>query len=43
MSALRSQLGLDLRESKGPRDFLVIDHVERPTPDLPALFEAPSR
>jgi uncharacterized protein (TIGR03435 family) len=33
ISAVRNQLGLELREGKGPRDFLVIDHVERPTPD----------
>jgi uncharacterized protein (TIGR03435 family) len=25
------QLGLKLEPAKGPRDFLVIDHVERPT------------
>jgi bla regulator protein blaR1 len=35
LSVLRSQLGLDLRLSKGPRDFLVIDSVERPTPNDP--------
>jgi uncharacterized protein (TIGR03435 family) len=33
---LKAQLGLELKSSTGPRDFLVIDHVERPTPDLPA-------
>ncbi len=33
---LRAQLGLELEPSTGPRDFLVIDHVERPTPDGPA-------
>ena len=33
VAALRSQLGLDVRASTGPRGFLVIDHVERPTPD----------
>jgi uncharacterized protein (TIGR03435 family) len=27
------QLGLKLEAAKGPRDFLVIDHVERPTPN----------
>jgi uncharacterized protein (TIGR03435 family) len=31
--ALKSQLGLELRPAKGPRRFLVIDHVERPTPN----------
>jgi bla regulator protein blaR1 len=36
ISALRNQLGLDLREGKGPREFLVIDHAERPTPDPPS-------
>ena len=35
LSALRNELGLDLRPSKGPRDFLVIDSVERPTPNDP--------
>ncbi len=38
---LRDQLGLELREAKAPRNFLVIDHVERPTPDPPAPI-APS-
>lgn len=33
VAALRDQLGLDVRASTGPRDFLVIDHVERPTPN----------
>ena len=42
MSALRNQLGLDLREGKGPRDFLVIDSVERPTPDPPSPGSWPS-
>jgi bla regulator protein blaR1 len=27
------RLGLKLEATKGPRDFLVIDHVERPTPN----------
>jgi uncharacterized protein (TIGR03435 family) len=40
VSALRNQLGLDLRESKGPRDFLVIDHVERPSPNFAAFAAA---
>jgi uncharacterized protein (TIGR03435 family) len=39
MKAFRDQLGLDLRASKGPRDFVIIDHAERPTtdgsPDVP--------
>ena len=29
--ALQQQLGLKLEPAKGPRDFLVIDHVERPS------------
>jgi len=36
VSAIRDQLGLDLRESTGPRAFLVIDHVERPAPNDPS-------
>ncbi|HET9359221.1 MAG TPA: TIGR03435 family protein [Vicinamibacterales bacterium] len=32
-TALREQLGLELRASRGPVDVLVIDSVERPTPD----------
>ena len=32
-AALRNQLGLDVRPSKGPRDFLVIDSAERPRPN----------
>jgi uncharacterized protein (TIGR03435 family) len=31
--ALRDQLGLKLESSKAPVDVVVIDHVERPTPD----------
>jgi uncharacterized protein (TIGR03435 family) len=31
--ALEQQLGLKLESTKGPVDVLVIDHVERPTPD----------
>jgi uncharacterized protein (TIGR03435 family) len=33
VAALRDQLGLDVRASTGPRDFLIIDHVEKPTPN----------
>ena len=29
--AIRKQLGLRLDPGKGPREFLVIDHVERPS------------
>jgi uncharacterized protein (TIGR03435 family) len=31
--ALEQQLGLTLESSKGPQGFLVIDHVEKPTPN----------
>jgi uncharacterized protein (TIGR03435 family) len=33
VAALKDQLGLELRPAKGPREFLVIDHLERPVPD----------
>jgi len=32
-TAVQDQLGLKLESTKGPVDVLVIDHVERPTPD----------
>jgi uncharacterized protein (TIGR03435 family) len=35
-NALGEQLGLKLDKTKGPRGFLVIDAIERPTPDLPS-------
>jgi uncharacterized protein (TIGR03435 family) len=31
VSAIRKQLGLQLDSGKGPREFLIIDHVERPS------------
>jgi uncharacterized protein (TIGR03435 family) len=42
--ALKNQLGLELRPAKGPRRFLVIDHVERPTPNAAsAIGNTPRR
>jgi uncharacterized protein (TIGR03435 family) len=32
-TAIQEQLGLKLESTKAPVDVLVIDHVERPTPD----------
>jgi uncharacterized protein (TIGR03435 family) len=32
-SAYKEQAGIELRPATGPRDFLVIDHVEPPVPD----------
>jgi hypothetical protein len=38
------QLGLELRPAQGPREFLILDHVERPTPDgLVPTLQAPVR
>jgi uncharacterized protein (TIGR03435 family) len=31
VSSFRRQLGLELHAGKGPREFFVVDHVERPT------------
>jgi uncharacterized protein (TIGR03435 family) len=40
IGALEKQLGLKLESTKGPRGFLVIDHVERPTPNSgPGLLD----
>ena len=39
-----TELGLTLEKIKGPRGFLVIDAIERPTPDGPVVFmPAPAR
>jgi bla regulator protein BlaR1 len=35
-TALEQQLGLKLERIKGPRGYIVIDHIERPTPNGPA-------
>ena len=42
-AAVEEQLGLKLEKTKGPRGFLVIDHIERPAPDLPSVFQVPLR
>ena len=34
-TALEQQLGLKLEKTKAPRGFIVIDHIEKPTPDTP--------
>jgi uncharacterized protein (TIGR03435 family) len=31
--AVRDQLGLKLEGAKAPLEVLVVDHIERPTPD----------
>jgi uncharacterized protein (TIGR03435 family) len=33
VDALREQLGLELKKTKGPVTYWVVDHVERPTPN----------
>jgi uncharacterized protein (TIGR03435 family) len=37
---IKNQLGLDLRPARGPREFLILDHVERPVPDGPVMTPA---
>jgi uncharacterized protein (TIGR03435 family) len=32
--ALQEQLGLTLEKIKGPRGYIVIDHIEKPRPDI---------
>jgi uncharacterized protein (TIGR03435 family) len=39
---LKSQLGLDLRPGRAPREFLVLDHIERPVLDDVADAPAPA-
>jgi uncharacterized protein (TIGR03435 family) len=37
-SAVKDQLGLELRPARARREFLILDHAERPTPnDAPAI------
>ena len=38
--ALDKQLGLKLDRIKAPRDYIVIDHIQRPRPNQPASAEA---
>lgn len=37
-AAVDEQLGLKLEKTKGPRGFIVIDAIERPTPDGPLVY-----
>jgi uncharacterized protein (TIGR03435 family) len=42
--ALQQQLGLKLDSTKGPHGFLVIDHVERPSPNSgPGILQTPAQ
>ena len=42
-TALEEQLGLKLSPTRGEHGFLVIDHVERPTPNSgPGILDAPA-
>ena len=38
--ALQEQLGLTVEPIKGPRGYVVIDHIEKPTPDAPVSARA---
>jgi uncharacterized protein (TIGR03435 family) len=38
-TALEQQLGLKLEKTKAPRGFIVIDHIERPSPDAPVYSQ----
>jgi len=42
LTAIKEQLGLELRPAKGPLELFVLDHVERPTPDGP-FVDPPAR
>lgn len=37
LAAFRDQLGIEWKAAKGPREFLVIDSAERPSPNAPLL------
>ena len=43
MTSLGDQLGLKLEKTKGPRGYLVIDAIERPSPNGPTPVAAPAR
>jgi len=32
-AAVKDQLGLELRNARGPVEYIVVDHIERPEPD----------
>jgi uncharacterized protein (TIGR03435 family) len=42
-TALEQQLGLKLEETTGLRGFIVVDHAERPSPDLVRLSNGRAR
>src|SRR5262249_36205981 len=37
--ALEQQLGLKLEATKGPQMAIMVDHIERPTPNAPGVAE----